>query len=277
MGWLLAVINASDLAAAGAAPLAFLAAIEVEPMRPMNEFRRFLAGLQDSCTNEGLKYIGGNLREGPRLTSVGTAIGTVESGRMLTRRGARPGDVLVSIGQGGVFWRDALTVVRGGKLPDKRASPVFAPHSEIRAMNALTNARLIRCAIDNSDGLLPSLLELAVANSCSVILDLEALTVLKSDHLNIDPARLWLGWGDWNILAAVAPSDFEAAARAIAGLGTTVSRIGEFRNAGSEVLLRRGDTLVSSPRLESERFAVDSWFSAGIEGYIDSLLAVVLP
>src|SRR5258708_105703 len=51
MGWLLAVINASDLAAAGATPLAFLSAIELEPTRPITDLHRFLAGLRDSCSN----------------------------------------------------------------------------------------------------------------------------------------------------------------------------------------------------------------------------------
>jgi len=35
--------------------------------------------------------------------------------------------------------------------------------------------------------------------------------------------------------------------------------------------------MAAAPRLESERFAKDSWFTAGIEGYIQALLQVELP
>jgi thiamine-monophosphate kinase len=144
-------------------------------------------------------------------------------------------------------------------------------------MNALTNARLIRCAIDNSDGLLPSLVQLAVANSSSITLDLDTLAVSEANHLKIDPARLWLGWGDWNVLGAVAPGDFETATRIAGEIGAVITRIGEFSGGRFDVVLRRGNKELPAPRLESERFAVDSWFSEGIQGYVDRLVAVALP
>src|SRR5437762_13765694 len=62
-GWLLVIINASDLAAAGANPDAFLAAIEAPATTPVDDFERFLSGVSDACSAEGLQYIGGNLRE----------------------------------------------------------------------------------------------------------------------------------------------------------------------------------------------------------------------
>jgi thiamine-monophosphate kinase len=155
MGWLLVVINASDLAAAGATPVAFLSALEVEPERSVEEFRRLLAGIRDCCEAEGLAYMGGNLREGSRMGGVGTAVGRVRHRAALRRSGAMPGDFLVSVGDGGIFWRDALGAARGGISLDKRISPVFSPHSQVRAMEALAAGGFVRAAIDNSDGLLP--------------------------------------------------------------------------------------------------------------------------
>lgn len=35
--------------------------------------------------------------------------------------------------------------------------------------------------------------------------------------------------------------------------------------------------MMVAPRLESERFAQDSWFGSGIQGYVDLLLGVDLP
>jgi thiamine-monophosphate kinase len=42
MGWLLVIINCSDLAAAGASPIAFLCAAEAPPNLTVNDFERFL-------------------------------------------------------------------------------------------------------------------------------------------------------------------------------------------------------------------------------------------
>ena len=81
MGWLLVVINASDLAAAGAQPLAFLAAIEAPSNLPTSQFERLLEGVRDGCNAEGLYYAGGNLREAKgKLAAVGTALGKCPHG-----------------------------------------------------------------------------------------------------------------------------------------------------------------------------------------------------
>lgn len=277
MGWLLVVINASDLAAAGAIPVAFLSALEIQPERSIEDFRRLLAGIRDSCRNEGLAYVGGNLREGAKLGGVGTAIGKTRNGRALARRGAMPGDLLISVGAGGVFWRDALAAVRGGVIPDKLKSPLFSPHSQIRVMHALAEQGVIHAAIDNSDGLLPSLRELAVANAVSVMLELTALSVDENAENSVDPVRLWLGWGDWNVLAAVAPSNLPTVLQTGSRFGVEIRHIGHFQAGEPQVFMNRAGNTGPAPRLESERFAADSWFSEGIHGYIERLLSVNIP
>lgn len=155
MGWLLVVINASDLVAAGASPVAFLAAIEALSTMPIDDFERFLLGVSEACAAEGLKYVGGNLREGRKLAAVGVAIGRCELGKALRRGGARLGDIIVSVGSGGIFWRDALIIQKGGALLNKELSPLFRPCSQLRIMGLLAQEGLIVAAIDNSDGLLP--------------------------------------------------------------------------------------------------------------------------
>ena len=74
VGWLLVIINASDLAAAGAQGKAFLAAIEARGDMPMSDFKRLLEGIRDACKQEGLKYVGGNLKESENLHAVGMAV-----------------------------------------------------------------------------------------------------------------------------------------------------------------------------------------------------------
>jgi thiamine-monophosphate kinase len=275
MGRLLVTINASDLAASGAHPLAFLAAIDAPSNLPVESLKRLLAGIKDACAAEGLSYSGGNLRESSEVAAVGTAVGFTE--KPITRRGAKVGHAVVSIGAGGIFWRDALTLLRGGSLDDRKSSPVFMPHSQLKAMEILNREHLISVAIDNSDGLLPSLKLLAEANGLGIELDLDSLRVPAADGLEIDPARLWLGWGDWNVVAGVVPENLQRASELAGSVGSKVVRVGRFIEMPGEVLLRRGHSFTPAPRLESERFARDSWFSQGIEGYVAQLLSVPLP
>lgn len=278
MGWLLVIINASDLAAAGANPQAFLAAVEAPPTISVDDFERFLLGVSEACTVEGLQYVGGNLREGNKLAAVGAAVGHCKLGKALRRSGGRAGDIIVSVGSGGIFWRDALLIRNGGTLLAKDASPLFRPRSQLRAMGLLAQEGVIAAAIDNSDGLLPALIQLGAANSLGVRLDLARLVVPGSSlELGVDPARLWLGWGDWNVIAAVHPNALDSAIKIALDEDTVVTPIGELVAGKPEVVVRRGSAAQTAPRLESERFAKDSWFASGIEAYINILLNVELP
>src|ERR1017187_10744075 len=53
VGWLLVVINASDLAAAGAPPLGFVSALELEADSAVELLQRLLLGTRDACRIEG--------------------------------------------------------------------------------------------------------------------------------------------------------------------------------------------------------------------------------
>lgn len=281
MGWLLVTINCSDIAAAGAAPAVFVAAIEAPAVTRLLDFERLLAGIRDACSEHGIRYVGGNLREASRLTATGTAVGAVEAGLPLSRSGANVGDVVVSVGMGGTFWRDAFSVRRGGSVK-KECSPLFRPIAQVRAMMDLRARNLVSAAIDNSDGLLPSLEQLARSNNVGIEIETRLLRASHSttSGKDLDPARLWLGWGDWNVIFAIRPDRLAEAMQVAAQSGHTLVPIGRVvephPNSHLVVLVGRDERL-PAPRIESERFAKDSWFSAGIGAYIALLESAILP
>ena len=275
MGWLLVVINASDLAAAGASPLGFLAAIECPKEFSIPEFERLLSGITDACNSEGLKYVGGNLREADRLAAVGTAVGWTPKRKPLARAGGEAGDLLVSVGSGGRFWRDAM-LVRNGEAVEKITSPLYAPKSQLTAMAEISRYGLIHAAMDNSDGLLPTLQELANKNHCTVNLDIDLLKLYNEDD-DEKLVKYWMGWGDWNVIAMMDRQHLPEIQRIGLSMGSAVIPIGEVIAGAAVVQLKSGERCVRAPRLESERFARDSWFSEGIEGYISRLETLRLP
>lgn len=289
-GWLLVTISASDLAAAGATPVAFLAALELYKDLEVAEFERLLLGIKDSCHAQGLRYVGGNLKEriAPRdravdsreVHAVGTAIGTVAHGSAMTRQGAKAGDALVVVGHTGRFWADGLHC-KGGGTVDKRKSPVFTPVSQLPHMHALAQSGLIHGSMDNSDGLLPSVGQLCQSSSVGAVVDLDLLRKEAQRYLHpgqsIDePERLAFGWGDWNVVLAVPAGQVDALLKQAESLGTRGVRIGEF-TSGSGVQLLRAGRKAMAPRIDSERFASDSWFVTGIQGYIDLMMKAQLP
>jgi thiamine-monophosphate kinase len=170
---------------------------------PVQHLHRFLQGIQASCLANGLAYVGGNLREAPTVGGVGTTIGSSKRSP-LTRVGARAGDKVMVIGEGGRFWADAERIYRGQPV-DRSSSPVFSPVSQARTVHLLHGARLLACAMDTSDGLAPTLVELARTNGLGLRI---SLATMGPPHPELceRSERFWMGWGDWTVVAAVRPT-----------------------------------------------------------------------
>jgi thiamine-monophosphate kinase len=157
-------------------------------------------------------------------------------------------------------------------------SPLFAPVAQVAVVWRLAKQGFVQAAMDNSDGLLPTLAEIALASNVSVEIDLASLTVPDSDSIAVDPARLWLGWGDWNVVVCIRADDFELVKAETAEAGSEAVLIGRCCAGPGGVFLRRGEGLPQvAPRLDSERFVPDSWFRTGLGSYVDALLTIPLP
>ncbi|RWQ43879.1 MAG: hypothetical protein EOS21_03140 [Mesorhizobium sp.] len=274
LGWLLVTINASDIAASGARPSSFVAALDLPGTLRISEFERLLSGIRDSCRENGLSYVGGNLREAAAIAAVGTAIGFSDK-PPLTRIGATSQDIVVVIGEGGRFWADAERI-RLGEALDKSRTPLFSPISQSNIMHRLHERDLLVCAMDTSDGLAPSLVELCKVNHLGIDVQLQAMR--NSTSLpGVRSERLWMGWGDWTIVAGVSPSKYPILVDVLRELGGRCTAIGTFEAEFDGVILRSGNAAVPLGRLESERFAADSWFVQGIDEYRRRMLALKLP
>lgn len=86
-GWLLAAINLSDLAAAGAHPLGLLTSLIIPNDTTIEDFVSLLDGIEDCCRRVGTRVAGGNLKEGAKIDLTATAIGACQIGQCLSRSG----------------------------------------------------------------------------------------------------------------------------------------------------------------------------------------------
>ncbi len=281
-GWLLAAINLSDLAAAGATPAGLLTSLILPSAMPLSDFDRLLDGIDACCAEVDTMIVGGNLKEGPAIDASATAVGYVEHGEPLSRRGARSGDTIIAIGELGSFWAGALTVRAGRRIEehDPLLRSVLAPVPKVRVATDLHRCGLLRCAIDNSDGLQPSLAQLAQANGLRFLLDLDRWQFAPDVRaaaaaLDIDPIRMALGWGDWQLIGCCAPKHLPELRKVAHTHETDVHVLGVATD-GSGVIGRAQGQESPMMRLESERFTTNSWFSSGLDGYVDQMLRAPL-
>src|SRR5207247_9182744 len=117
IGWYATAVNLSDIAAAGARPLGFVAALSM-PADTDVEFLRGLAMGMEECVREfGIAVLGGDTKESEVLSIAGTAFGRVRKDRILLRSGARPGDAIVVTGDLGRAGYAAKTPEQSSGMP----------------------------------------------------------------------------------------------------------------------------------------------------------------
>ncbi len=280
-GWLLATINLSDLAAMGAQPTGLLTSLILPRDTSVDEFIALLDGVDDCIRPYGAKVIGGNIKEDRNLSLSATAIGVCQY-PPLSRSGAHVGDLVFIIGDLGRFWAGVLAfdheLIGTEGISSLILDNVTRPRPKV--FEGMVCARLgwITSLLDSSDGLYPSLAELANKSNVTIELSLDDLPfdedVMKvASHLSIDPVRLMLGWGDWVLVGTVREPQLRGLEKEIQAVGGKINVIGKVmaKKTSPIVAHYKGQT-GSLMQLDSERFAADSWFTAGLSGYLNRLI-----
>jgi thiamine-monophosphate kinase len=263
-GWLLAAINLSDIAAAGARPTGLLISLELPGQMSVHEFGRLLDGVDDCCAASGTAVRGGNLRESETRRATGFATGVCTESPPLSRRGARPDDLVAVIGSLGLAWAAYFSygsprqILSGPDLASARAA-LLTPSPLVGIGRRLREGDAVTACTDASDGLLPAVVALGRASNCGAELELDGVPYPRplsvvSDALGIHPFALARGWGDWQLVCAVPERNRTVVEDLAAAEHTSVAFIGrytenpEFR---ARVRGRSGRLTI----IDSERFA----------------------
>jgi thiamine-monophosphate kinase len=230
-------VNLSDLAAKGAAPLGFLLAIALPKGFSEDWLADFVRGLGEDAETYACPLLGGDTDSTPGPISISiAAFGTLPTGTMVRRNGARVGDhVFVS----GTIGDAALgLLVRKGEAKSWKLDEAMSDHLVARfrlpqPRNALaeTVRAHVSAAMDVSDGLAGDLAKLCQASNVSA--DIEVARVPRSDAAEqalasecnlIEP--ILTGGEDYEILCTVEPERVAAFVAAAAQAGVPVADIG---------------------------------------------------
>lgn len=288
-GWLLATINMSDLAAAGARPVGLLVNYTLPSSTPVVTLQRIIDGVDACAASHGTRVLGGDIRDGREVHLSATAIGQCpprrpsRHGRMaggrLSRKGARAGDPLLLVGAPGYLWAAALLHNRWASLTPAETEDVVdrarRPVAQVAAGRLLAGRGLVRAAIDVSDGLFASVRILCEANGVGADLrsEIELDPVLRKvcDQAEVSTFKLGQTWGDWSLLVAVAPGDVDRARSALFRAGIGVRKIGCLTAEEGVLDIVDGTSKSRWDGIDQERFTSNSWHGDGIEEYIQRL------
>jgi thiamine-monophosphate kinase len=221
-------VNLSDLAAKGAEPVGYLVALSLPRNVRYAWLKAFAAGLAKDQKTFGISLLGGDTTATPGpLTIAITALGIVSKGKMLRRKGARPGDLVFVSGTIGDAGAGLALLKKKRSSPKALIARYRLPTPRLSLGLALRG--VASAALDVSDGLVADLGHIAEVSKVHIAID---AACIPGGH---DPVQAATAGDDYEI-AFTAPSR-AAVMRAARKAGVIVTEIGKVERGRGMVLL----------------------------------------
>lgn len=258
IGWYAVHVNANDVACCGATPRWWMATVLLPAGSATAElvdtiFEQF----GQACAQVGAQLVGGHteITHGlDRTVVVGTMLGEVEPGKLVSTGGAQPGDVLVltkgiAVEGTAIIAREKRDALEG-RVPDTvLARGVAFLHDP--GISVVLDAQILCLAVGSAvhamhdpteGGVVTGLHELAEASECGLEIREDALPILPEtravcEPLGLDPLGLI---ASGSLLAAVAPGAAQEAMAALRAAGIQAAEIGRVLPSGSGRVLVQG-------------------------------------
>jgi thiamine-monophosphate kinase len=241
-------VNLSDLAAKGAQPIGYLLALSLPKHIRLDWLKKFARGLAKGQREFGVSLIGGDTTATPGpLTIAVTALGSVPRGKMIQRKGAKPGDLVFVSGTIGDAGAGLALLRQKAETPHALIGRYRMPTPRLSLGLALRG--IASAALDVSDGLLADLGH--IAEVCHVRISVEADRLPLSRglrRLGGDPVRAATAGDDYEIAFTAPVRKSAAIAKAAVDAGVRVTAIGRvgkgegvalLDEAGREIVVKR--------------------------------------
>ena len=259
IGWYAVHVNANDVACCGARPRWWMATVLLPGGKATPELvDTIFDQFSDACAQVGAQLVGGHteITYGlDRPIVVGTMLGEVEPGKLVSTDGARPGDVLIltkgiAVEGTAILAREKGTELRGrvsGALLARCAQFLHQP-----GISVVLDAQLVCQAGGGAvhamhdpteGGVMTGLHELAAASGCGLEVAGDRLPILPEtralcEPFGLDPLGLI---ASGSLLAAVAPDAAGGVIAALGEAGIQVTDIGRVLPEGSERVMMWGE------------------------------------
>ncbi len=228
-------VNLSDIAAMGGRPRFVLLALAIPPTLSVEFLDIFIAGFLALAEEHGVSLIGGDTcgSTSGLVISV-TVMGEQEPLRVVTRAGAKPGELICvsgSVGDAAV----GLELLRRGEKEGWCVRRHLEPTPRLREGERLAAAGLPSAMIDVSDGILADLGHILEHSGYGASIELARLPLSEAyqeavHRLSLDPFSPALTGGeDYELLFTLAKDRWPIAEELFAAAGTQVTIIGGIR------------------------------------------------
>jgi len=197
IGWNVAAINLSDIAAMGGRTLGMLFSLGLPASTTTKWLDELTDGIQECCSDYSVPVLGGDTKENDTITITGIALGTVPKQEILRRSGARPGDIVAMSGQlgRGLLWEHDK---------ENNISQYLRVEPRLKTGQMLAESGAVTSCIDISDGLSTSLHLLSSASNIGFEIEFGSVNFVPG--LNDKEKILALHYGgDYELLFTVRP------------------------------------------------------------------------
>ncbi len=261
LGWKLAAVNVSDIAAMGGRPLWALVSLSLPAGLDASFAAGLARGLHAAARRYGFAIVGGDTCASGAGIFLSLTLAGAAAPRLLTRGGALPGDLLLVTGHVGSSSLGLAALDRhgAGPLPVPLQSCCrrhLRPEPRQAFGAALARTGLASAALDVSDGISRDLGRLCAASGVGALVQAASLPVLPSTIraarlLDLDLTEAALHGGEeYELLFTAAPRHAQRVAALGRRLGLRVTAIGGIlpRRAGVSVIGLDGNTDTLTPR-----------------------------
>jgi thiamine-monophosphate kinase len=239
LGYKLAMVNLSDLAAMGANPVWATLCLTL-PTADEAWLASFSNGLYEALDAHDVALVGGDTTKGPMTLTLQLG-GEVDAGQAITRSGANIGDAVWVSGELGAaaYALGLLVEKNAGSSIDTDQLAVLRKHlerPEARVDLGLALSGIASSCIDVSDGLFADASHICEASEVGIDLQLECLPFHLSlvEHLAAEKVLncAVTGGDDYELLFTVGPDKQQTLIDVSARLGLSLTKIGTVTNMG---------------------------------------------
>ena len=244
IGWMLAMVNFSDLAAVGADPLGLLLSISYPQYGNEKFITKFARGVSDACQALQTFVLGGDTNQGEDLLLSGCAVGLVPKQSAMTRMGAKANDRLYisyPAGVGNVF-----AFLKLSRMNFLLPGSFYKPFARIKEGRVIRN--YANCCMDTSDGVLHTVDTLMRLNGLQFVLydNWERIVHPMASRITrlkkIPPWLVLAGiHGEYELIFTVSPQEEKEFLEAAKSIGWTPIQIGEV-NEGVGVCVKNSES-----------------------------------
>lgn len=245
LGYKALVVNVSDIAAMGGTPWTAVVSLALPGSLPATFVESLYSGLNRAAREFQVALVGGDTVASPGPLVINVALtGKADEGGVLTRRGARPGDLVFVTGSLGAAAAGLFVLENSGSWSDEATRFVVqrflepTPHLEAGKLLAASGASALD---DNSDGLAQEMHALCRASGVGCLIELARLPVeapvQEIAACACRPLWEWALYGgeDYGLVACVPPAHAPGLAEAFKAQNIAFTAVGRI-TAGEEGL-----------------------------------------